>query len=292
MKSIYLLPALSLILLAPSSGNAGDSMLRISCEDDGVGAEVLVNDKFRGECPIDIAVPEGTLKLLVRKKVDAQHERVFEQEIRMGEGSVKKVEASLGAAKLNADEAARLQEYKQRLYKMPLDALQKEAETGNAEAMSTLSDVYRDGREDLPENKELAFTWLKKAAEAGNTDAMLMVALYLSTGRAAIPQDDVEANIWYAKAAKAGNVSAMYHLAESYDDGTGLPENKAESFRWFLRAAEQGDTYSMFRVGAKYEFGLGVAPSEEQAIYWYRKAAEGKDPDSLAVEKLKKRGLL
>jgi hypothetical protein len=99
MKPIYLLPFFSLLLLlAPSSGNAAGSMLRVTCEGDDIGAEVLVNGKFRGECPIDLQVPEGSLKLLVRKKVDARQERVFEQDIRMGEGSVKKVEARLGAA--------------------------------------------------------------------------------------------------------------------------------------------------------------------------------------------------
>lgn len=56
MKPIYFLPLLSLLLLlASSSGYAAGSMLRITCEGEDVGAEVLVNGKFRGECPIDLS---------------------------------------------------------------------------------------------------------------------------------------------------------------------------------------------------------------------------------------------
>jgi formylglycine-generating enzyme required for sulfatase activity len=75
--------------------------MRITCEGDDVGAEVLINGKFRGECPIDIVVPEGRLKLVVRKEVDADHEKIFEQDIRMAEDSAKKVEVVL-ATRLTA----------------------------------------------------------------------------------------------------------------------------------------------------------------------------------------------
>ena len=84
------------------------SMLRVVCEGDDVGAEVSINGKFRGECPIDVQVAPGTLKLRVEKK-DPSYERVFEQEIRMGDGVVKKVEAIL-SKRLN--EAAQQREDK------------------------------------------------------------------------------------------------------------------------------------------------------------------------------------
>ena len=124
MKPIYLLPILSLALLvATSSVNAASSskktaptrentetssnkaisqsekaatsLLRIACDGDDVGAEVQINGKFKGECPLDIKIAEGTYKLRVLKTVDDTHERVFEQDLRMGDGVVKKVEAIL-----------------------------------------------------------------------------------------------------------------------------------------------------------------------------------------------------
>jgi hypothetical protein len=48
-------------------------------------------------------VPIGTLKLKVQKKVDASSDRIFEQEIRVGDGVVKRVEVLLSAPKLNAE---------------------------------------------------------------------------------------------------------------------------------------------------------------------------------------------
>ena len=111
MKPI--LPALIVAgtLAFASGAQAQKSALRIVCEGDDVGAEVSVNGKFRGECPLDIGVAPGTIKLRVEKKGDALRERVFEQEIRMGEGTAKKVEVRL-ATRLTAEgqrqEAARL----------------------------------------------------------------------------------------------------------------------------------------------------------------------------------------
>lgn len=102
MKSINYSLLFVLALSTSTVANAADSKMRITCEGDDVGAEVLINGKFRGECPIDITVPAGRLKLVVRKDVDADHEKVFEQDIHMAEDSAKKVEAVLTTTRLNA----------------------------------------------------------------------------------------------------------------------------------------------------------------------------------------------
>ncbi len=83
--------------------NAAGALLRISCEGDDVGAEVFINGKFKGECPVDIQAAEGMLVLRAVKKIDAQSERVFEQNIRVAEGTIKKIEVQLSAARLNAE---------------------------------------------------------------------------------------------------------------------------------------------------------------------------------------------
>lgn len=102
---------LAFALLAPAAANAGSAALRIACDGDAVGAEVYVNGKFKGECPLDMKVPEGKLKLRVQKTVDADHEpRLFEQEIRMGDGVMKKVEVQLGPLELNAKGKRRQEE--------------------------------------------------------------------------------------------------------------------------------------------------------------------------------------
>lgn len=98
-------------LLISTAANAAGSALRIACDGDAAGAEVYINGKFKGECPLDMKVPEGKLKLRVQKTVDAQHEpRLFEQEIRMGDGVMKKVEVQLSPLELNAEGKRREEE--------------------------------------------------------------------------------------------------------------------------------------------------------------------------------------
>jgi hypothetical protein len=82
-------------LAAHSVAHAQVSLLRVSCEGDDVGAEVTLNGKFKGECPVDIQAGSGTVKLRVVKKVDATHERVFEREYRMGDGGMQRAEVVL-----------------------------------------------------------------------------------------------------------------------------------------------------------------------------------------------------
>ena len=90
-------------LAALSVAHAQVSLLRVSCEGDDVGAEVTLNGKFKGECPVDIQAGSGTVKLRVVKKVDATHERVFEREYRMGDGGMQRAEAVLSAPRLNPE---------------------------------------------------------------------------------------------------------------------------------------------------------------------------------------------
>lgn len=103
MKPLLCAFILAAALAAHSGAHAQTSMLRITCEGNDAGAEVSINGVFKGECPLDVQVGAGTLKLRLVKKVDATRERVFEQEFRMGDGVVKKVEARLGPAQLTAD---------------------------------------------------------------------------------------------------------------------------------------------------------------------------------------------
>ena len=104
--------AFAAAFLACAAAHAQVSLLRVTCEGDDVGAEVTLNGKFRGECPVDIQAGTGTVKLRVVKKVDATHERVFEREYRMGDGGMQRAEALLGPAQPSAEglriEAGRL----------------------------------------------------------------------------------------------------------------------------------------------------------------------------------------
>ncbi|MDD2701383.1 MAG: formylglycine-generating enzyme family protein [Sideroxydans sp.] len=113
MKHIFS-ALLSLFLLVSFSAHAGNAALRITCGGEDEGAEVYLNGKFKGECPVDIQIPEGRYKLKVVKAVDASHERAFEQALRLAEGTAKKIEVVLlerltPAAR--AEEARRLAQF-------------------------------------------------------------------------------------------------------------------------------------------------------------------------------------
>ncbi len=77
---------------------AQGSVLRVLCAESDKGAEISVNGTVKGACPRDIQVEAGTVKLRVvsRKSANAP-ERVYEQTIRMGDGTLKTVEAVLAA---------------------------------------------------------------------------------------------------------------------------------------------------------------------------------------------------
>lgn len=103
MKSIHVLFFLLVLpFMTPAGAYAAGSILNVHCGGEDIGAEVLINGKFKGECPLDIKVSAGKLKLKVQKKVDAFSDRIFEQEIRVGDDVIKKVDVTLGAPQLNA----------------------------------------------------------------------------------------------------------------------------------------------------------------------------------------------
>jgi formylglycine-generating enzyme required for sulfatase activity len=101
MKSVSILFLLTMPFAVIANANAAGSVLSVNCQGEAVGADVSINGKFKGECPLDIKVPGGKLKLKVQKKVDDFSDRVFEQEIRIGDDVVKKVDVVLGTAQLN-----------------------------------------------------------------------------------------------------------------------------------------------------------------------------------------------
>jgi hypothetical protein len=128
---------LSLIVFAiftPLSAHSEPALLRVSCQGDDVGAKVTINGKFKGECPIDLLVTPGKLKLRVLKSLDESSELFFEQEIRIGDGALKKIQVVMStrlSAAGNAEAGAKRQ----------LQKLQKSNELYNKELAQYNYDV-------------------------------------------------------------------------------------------------------------------------------------------------------
>ncbi len=80
--------------IASTAAAAAPTVLRVNCGARDEGAEVYVNNEFKGECSVDIAAKPGVSVVRVVKK-GALQEQVFEQTLRLAEGTVKKVDVML-----------------------------------------------------------------------------------------------------------------------------------------------------------------------------------------------------
>ncbi len=204
MKPAYFSPLLSfLILLAPASGNAADSMVRVSCEGTNEGAEVFLNGKLKGECPIDMQVPPGPLKLTARKRIDADKENRWEQEANLGDGVVKKFEVKLFGPYPTPEAMQRYVEEMEKLFEPNL----RKAEAGDVEAMLWLAGQYQHGG-GVIKNEVKSVEWLRKAVAAGSVDAMAALGVAYFEGRG-VQKNKAEGDAWYRKAADKGNAPAL-----------------------------------------------------------------------------------
>jgi hypothetical protein len=107
---------LSMALIAPNAvfaAGAG-SALRVACDESDIGAQVFIDGKFKGECSVDILLPEGPHKIRVVRKIDNDQEQVFELDVRLADGTSKRVDVSLSAPQLNSQAQRRLNEDKVR----------------------------------------------------------------------------------------------------------------------------------------------------------------------------------
>lgn len=220
MKPIYFLPFFSFLLLVSSGANAAGSMLRITCGDSNNGAEVLVNGKFKGECPLDIQVPEGNVQLILRKKQDESIQKVFKTGFRIGDGVIKKVEVpDIGWVIALTDEAL------QNAGKSFAADL-KAAKSGDTKAMNNLGFLYENGA-GVAKNVGEAISWYTKAAEAGDAGAMKSLGImYGGTGND-VPKNIEKSYFWLRKAIALGNKAAETYMAALQNLEAAKAERKA-----------------------------------------------------------------
>ena len=213
-----------------ASAQSNMATLRLRCDEGSAGAAVSFNGRFKGECPFDVMVPEGTLKIEARKQVGKEHERVFTQEIRLGAGTIKSIELVLGKDQLTA-EATRAR------------AAQAEVERRQEEARQAEQRRQEEVRRAEQQRKEVEsarvhatkLERLRRAAESGDAEAMLAQAEVFEAGHQGQPPAPAQALTWYLKAAEAGNVEAMFRLSER-EDKTG----QIKAHVWLRKAAQAG----------------------------------------------------
>ena len=106
MKHLLSAASLAGALLAASAALAQGSTLQIGCAGKDVGAEVSIDGQFKGECPLEAKVRPGNIKLRLVKNHDGGGVESFEQDIRIGDGVVKKIDAVLSAPRAKGRDSA------------------------------------------------------------------------------------------------------------------------------------------------------------------------------------------
>lgn len=152
-----------------------------------------------------------------------------------------------------------------------LALLQKQADSGDADAQFNLGVMYRKG-EGAPKDDTIAMEWYQKAAAQGHANAQFILGTMYDYGKGA-PKDDVKAVEWYQKAAAQGQADAQFILGWKYADGEDIPKDAAKAVEWFQKAAAQGHADAQYRLARTYYLGEGVPKDVAKAAEWLQKAA-------------------
>lgn len=75
---------------------AADAYLRLRCEGTSEGSDVRINGQLKGQCPLDLAVPEGKIRLSVRKDLGKGQYQIYEKELFLSAGAMKRETVTLG----------------------------------------------------------------------------------------------------------------------------------------------------------------------------------------------------
>jgi len=83
----------SLLILYSTNTAMASSRLKVNCNLEG--AEVSLDGKFKGECPVEFDVSAGKHNVVVRKNLDDGSYYYYERETRVGEDVVQEINAAL-----------------------------------------------------------------------------------------------------------------------------------------------------------------------------------------------------
>jgi hypothetical protein len=80
---------------------------------------------------------------------------------------------------------------------------------------------------------------LQREAESGNAQAQLRLARLLANGPAAM-RDEPKAREWLERSAQQGNAEAQFMLGWMYENGRGGDRDPRTALTWYQRAAQAG----------------------------------------------------
>ncbi|HWA09564.1 MAG TPA: trypsin-like peptidase domain-containing protein [Opitutaceae bacterium] len=99
---------------------------------------------------------------------------------------------------------------------------------------SRLGSIYAKGNEAMGVTKSAteAIKWFKLSAESGNSDALTSISDIYREGNG-VPKDVKEGFKWDLLAARSGDASAQYRVGKSYENGEGAAKDEMEALAWY-----------------------------------------------------------
>lgn len=147
-----------------------------------------------------------------------------------------------------ADEGIR--RYKQRDYVKAIEALQKAAAMGHADAAYNLGFMYAKGK-GVEKDYGKALKWFKIADERGSPNSLANIGMLYLEGGPSLKQDFAEALKWFQEAVEDGDANAMFQIALMYRFGRGVPKDISKAEEWYARAAKLGQPQAQLYFNMK-----------------------------------------
>lgn len=152
------------------------------------------------------------------------------------------------------------------------EAMLKEAEAGNVEAMNVVAGNYNWGT-GVMQDEMKAFSWWKKAADLGHDESQYYVGAFYSTGDV-IPQDYKKAFKYFYKAAQQGYVDAIFQVGTFLRHGYGQKKRPRKALDYFEQAAAQGHIDAARNAAWMCYYGENVDRDYPKALRYYQQLAE------------------
>jgi len=173
-----------------------------------------------------------------------------------------------------------------------VQAFEKPALEGDAEAQFTLGNLYGNGNEIFPQDYAKARYWFEQAAAQNHAMAQGLLGIFYYYGYG-VKQDFTQARQWFEKAAAQGEPLSQFTLGVIYMSGYGVTLDYTQARQWFEKSAAQKEQKAQYHLGIMYENGYGVPQNLSKARRWYKlAAAQGEEKAQACLDDLseKRRG--
>ncbi|SFA84947.1 Uncharacterized conserved protein [Collimonas sp. OK607] len=80
------------VLLTSAHAFAADSYVRLTCDEEDRGSDVVLDGDYKGKCPVDITTKPGSHRLEVATKKDGKYKLVYSVDVPLGAGVAQRIE--------------------------------------------------------------------------------------------------------------------------------------------------------------------------------------------------------